>query len=121
MIVNHPISKEDKLNWLSKLGSGQLGIAKTYLHLLFAFIFIFAVSFFAVFADWNLWAIILAIAVYAIYIFNVGRGLWCTSKIINNKAFRILTKCVSVFAYFCGISAFIRAANLVLLYLQLQP
>lgn len=121
MIVNHPISKEDKLSWLAKLGSGQLGVAKTYLHFLFTLVFIIAVTFFAVFANWNFWAFILAIVIYAIYIFNVGRGLWCTSKIINNKAFRILTKCVSVFAYLCGISAFIRAANLVLLYLQFQP
>ncbi|MDA5543371.1 hypothetical protein PGS62_05350 [Yersinia rochesterensis] len=120
MIVNHPISKEDKISWLAKLGSGQLSVAKTYLHLLFALIFISAVTFFAVFADWNFWAIVLAVVIYAIYIFNVGRGLWCVSKTINNKAFRILTKCVSVFSYFCGISAFIRAANLVLLYFQLQ-
>ncbi|CNE40448.1 MULTISPECIES: hypothetical protein [Yersinia] len=121
MIVNHPISKEDKLSWLAKLGSGQLGVAKTYLHFLLAIIFISAVTFFAVFADWNFWVIVLAIVLYAIYILNVGQGLWRSSKILNNKAFRILTKCVSVFAYFCGISAFIRAANLVLLYLQLQP
>ncbi|CFQ94444.1 hypothetical protein ACQIBV_001122 [Yersinia enterocolitica] len=120
MIVNHPISKDDKSAWLAKLGSGQLGVAKTYLHFLLAMIFISAATFFAVFADWNFWVIVLAMVIYAIYIFNVGRGLWCVSKIINNKALRILNKCISVFSYFCGISAFIRAANLVLLYLQLQ-
>lgn len=121
MKVNYPIAKDDKPGWLGKLASGQLSVAKTYLHFLLAIIFISAVTFFAVFADWNFWAIVLAIVVYAIYIFNVARGLWCVSKIIKNKALKTLTKCISVFSYVCGISAFIRAANLVLLYLQLQP
>jgi accessory gene regulator protein AgrB len=121
MKVNFPIAKDDEPGWLGKLATGKLGVAKTYLHFLLAMIFISAVTFFAVYADWNFWAIVLAVVIYAIYIFNVGKGLWYASKIINNKALRILTKCVSIFSYVCGISAFIRAANLVLLYLQLQP
>ncbi|WP_145543543.1 MULTISPECIES: hypothetical protein [Yersinia] len=118
MKVNYPIAKDDEPGWLGKLASGKLGVAKTYLHFLLAIIFISVATFFAEYANWNFWVIVLVMVLYSIYIFNVAQGLWRTSKNINNTAFSILTKFVSVFSFFCGISSLLRAGSLVLLYLQ---
>ncbi|MGG7670052.1 hypothetical protein ACQ4OC_15575 [Yersinia sp. J1] len=116
--MNNPVTENAEPNWLVKLANGQLSIGRTYLHLILALAFIAVITISAGYANWDLWAILIGMALYAIYIFNVGLGLWRVSKKINNAIAITLTKLVSVIAFFCGISSIINSIKLATLYLK---
>lgn len=103
-------------NFLLKLSLGKYGVLRTYIHLIFAVLFIIAVMYISEFAQWNAWGVAIAVFIYGVYITNIGLGLWRASRKMKHEVGSFFTKIIAALSVLAGIGSIINALKLLLTY-----